>query len=62
VDIEVYTFEKKNGEQATDWTTQNPAEAREYGEQNGYMVIANKYEFSDSELVWDFTGLEEEEE
>ena len=54
MDIEVYTFEDKDGHETSSWSTQNPREAREYGQHNGYRVIANIFTFEDSELVWDF--------
>lgn len=52
--IEVYAFEGENGEPASDWTTQDADEAREYAQRNGYALIARQYEYADSELVADY--------
>lgn len=54
--IEVYTFERADGT-ALDYSTQSPADAREYARARGARVIANTYECTDSEPVseWDFT-------
>jgi len=56
--IEVYTFEDEGGN-SQDWSTQDSKQAKRYGRQRGFKVIANTYEFSDSELVWDFTSKED---
>jgi hypothetical protein len=53
--ITVYTFEWRDGH-VDSFTTQDPVKARERGEQYGFKVIANDFEFTDSELAWDFTG------
>lgn len=53
--ITVYSFENANGPFGS-YTTQNINDAREYGRNNALKVIANEYEFSDSELVEDFTN------
>jgi hypothetical protein len=53
--ITVYTFEDEQGAEQV-FTTQNPIEAREHGKLYGYKVMANEFEFSDSEVAWDFTG------
>lgn len=52
--ITVYTFENEQGVEQT-FTTQNPIEAREHGKLYGFKVIANEFEFADSDLAWDFT-------
>lgn len=52
--IEVYTFEDREGHEQS-FTTQNPTEAAAHGERHGLRVISNRYEFSDSELAWDYT-------
>jgi hypothetical protein len=51
--ITVYTFEKPDGTEDT-FTTQDPKFAKDRGERNGMRVIANTYQWSDSELAWDF--------
>lgn len=57
--ITVYTFE---GETYDDYSTQDPEEARERGQRYGMKVIANEYEFSDSEVAWDFSPTPDEDE
>lgn len=52
--IEVYSFENKEGV-PHDFTTQDADQARVYAQENGLKWIANIYEFSDSELVEDYT-------
>jgi hypothetical protein len=52
--IDVYAFEGEDGESATEWTTFDLAEAREYAQANGYALIAREYEYSDSSLVEDY--------
>lgn len=58
--ITVYTFEDANGSEAG-WTTGDYREARAYAAKHGYKVIANEYEWTDSEVVDDFTGSEDTE-
>jgi hypothetical protein len=53
--IERYTFEDADG-MGPGYSTFDPAEAREYGQQYGLKVIANSYEWADSEVAWDFTS------
>lgn len=60
--IEVYAFEDKDGESASDWTTQDVREAREFAAQHRYKLIARQYEYTDSELVEDFTEKDEADE
>jgi hypothetical protein len=57
--ITVYTFEDSAGEDT--FTTQNPTEAKDRGQRYGMRVIANEYEYSDSEVVWDFTEDDSED-
>lgn len=52
--ISVYAFETHGDETATEWTTQNYAEAEAYAKENGYSIIEREYEYSDSSLVADF--------
>ena len=52
--VTVYTFEDEDGSEQV-WTTQNPVEARDYARLNQLKMIANEYEYSDSEVVEDFT-------
>ena len=58
--IEVYGFEDTSGQQCG-FTTYDIDEARQHAEEHGLKVIAYIYEFSDSELVNDYTKQEEEE-
>ena len=53
--IEQYTFEDANGHEYGSFTTFNITEAREYAQANKVRLVANTYEFSDSELVEDYT-------
>lgn len=54
--IERYAFEDSEGVEQS-FTTLNPDEAREYARVRSLRVIAQIFEFSDSEPVseWDFT-------
>lgn len=58
--LELYVFETAEGGEDF-FTTIDPAEAKEYAQQHGLRCIARIFEFSDSEVVWDFTDLEKEE-
>lgn len=60
--VTVYTFEDASGVEQC-WTTMNATEAQEHAFQHGYKCIANEFEWSDSEVAWDFTdtGIDEEE-
>ena len=60
--ITVYTFEDKNGHEYGTWHTQIAHDARQYAAKYQLRVIANEYEFADSEPVegWDFTADERE--
>lgn len=53
--IEVYHF-VNNQEQELSFTTMDPKEARAFAQQYGYLMVAHKYEFSESEPVEDFRG------
>jgi len=52
-EIEVYTFEGTDDEPASDWSTQDVEEARDYAKEYGYALIANSYVWEDSDLVED---------
>lgn len=52
--ITVFTFEDERGVEDS-FSTQNPIEARDRGRMYRKKVIAHEYEWSDSELAWDFT-------
>ena len=52
--LELYSFEDANGSERGYWTT-DAVRAREYAQQNGLRWIANIYEWTDSELVQDYT-------
>jgi hypothetical protein len=57
--IEVYSFERAEGEPFGSFTTQDITEAQEYARTNGLRIIANVYEWSDSELIEDYTTEEQ---
>ena len=57
MEVLMYSFEKADGSEGSVFTTFNPQEAKEHGQKYGLMVIENKFEFTDSELAWDFTGV-----
>ncbi len=59
--IEVYVFEDKDGNPDTH-TTQDTREAKEYAEKWELVWCVNKYVFSDSEVVEDFTVKDTEED
>ena len=51
--ITVYTFEADEGP-GSDFSTQDADEARQYAYDHDLALIANEFEWSDSELVVDF--------
>lgn len=53
--ITVYSFEDADGEVGS-FTTLDAVKARDRALQHHLRVIANDYEWSDSEVVWDYTG------
>jgi hypothetical protein len=53
-DITVYAFEDGEGTE-DDFTTFNYDEARDHAMKHKLKLIARTYEYSDSELVWDYT-------
>ncbi len=53
--VTLYTFEDENGTEDS-FSTFDGREARDRGQQYGMCVIANEYEWSDSEVAWDFAG------
>lgn len=55
--ITVYRFENAQGCEQQ-WTTQNPTEAKEHAEKYGYKCFAMEFEYSDEEVVWDFTVVQ----
>ena len=59
--IEIYTFEDVNGKRR-DHTTQDPTEARNYAKHHELKWIALTYEFTDSELVEDYTPEQEHDD
>jgi len=58
----VYTFEDGDGNSFGSWSTSDYEEAKGYAMENRYRVIANRYDWADSEVVNDFTPDEDEEE
>lgn len=60
MEVIVYTFEDSDGNEVSGgFHTQNYADAKAYGLSGGYRVIANTFEWADSEMVDDFTSREE---
>jgi hypothetical protein len=53
-DQTVYTFETKQGERREEWT-RDYDEAVIFASEHQLMLIENEYEWSDSNLVGDFT-------
>ena len=53
-EIEVYTFEDGEDEPVGDCSIYVYSEAKAYARKHGLAVIANTYEWTDSELVDDF--------
>ncbi len=53
-EIEVYVFEDAEGN-IQDWSTTNPREAREHAQKYGFKWLARQYEYTDTELVCDYT-------
>lgn len=53
--IEVYTFENADGDEWGFFTTQELEEARSYARENKLRLIANTFEWTDSELLEDHT-------
>jgi hypothetical protein len=59
--VEVYSFEDSNFNQFGDFTTMDYKEAEEYASQNSLILVANIYEWQDSEIVKNYTPDEEED-
>jgi len=59
--VTLYTFEDRDGDEGSTFSTFSATEAKDHGERYALRVIANEYEYSDREVAWDFTGLDEEE-
>lgn len=51
--VTLYTFEDENGCEQT-YTTFSPRDAEETAKGNGWLCIANEYEYSDREVAWDY--------
>ena len=58
--ITLYTFEDENGTEDS-YSTQDIADAREYAQRYDRALIANEYEWTDSELIEDYTTAPAEE-
>jgi hypothetical protein len=59
--IEVYSFEDKDGNEFGTYRTQDPNRARDYARDNKLRVIANIYRFDESVACDDFTEKDEPE-
>jgi hypothetical protein len=53
--VELYTFEDEDGTE-TGYSTFSAQEAKEHGRKYHLRVIANDYEWQDSEVAWDYLG------
>ncbi len=60
-DVTLYTFEDADGTPDT-FSTFNAREAKDRGSRYRMRVIANTYEFADSETAWDFLPSDGEDE
>jgi len=60
--VEIYTFEDADGNSFTDWETQDMGEARAFAQEHQLRLIANTYEWSDSEMIEDYTETEDDED
>lgn len=61
MDLTVYTFEDANGA-ADSWTTMEYDDAKRYAYQWNLRIIANTYEWSDSEPLEDYTQSDDSPE
>ncbi len=60
--VEIYAFEKADGNPETDWTTQNFQEAENYARDNQCRLVARTYEYIDTDVIADYTVEEDEDE
>lgn len=60
--ITVYTFEDAAGNEYGCWHTQDYEQAKAYARLGRLRIIANAFEWSDSEMLDDFTRAEDKEE
>jgi hypothetical protein len=63
MDVTVYTFEDEDGTEVS-YHTFDAHDAEQTARTNGWAVVANTYEWADSEHLpeWDFTGRDAEDE
>lgn len=54
--LTLYTLEDADGNEVGTFSTQDPYEASVYAREYRLKMIANEYEFSDSDVVEDHTG------
>jgi hypothetical protein len=59
--VEIYSFEDRDGVEST-FTTRVIAEAKRFARENNLKLIANVFEFADSELVEDNTKADDRDE
>ena len=52
--LTVYTFDDESGPDANGWSTQDYDEAKRYAQDRNLQIIANNYEFVDSEPLEDY--------
>jgi rubredoxin len=57
MEIEVYTFKDKDGQEFGTYFTQDIEEAKEYARDNKLRVIANTFVWDDSEEIEDYTEV-----
>ena len=65
LEVTVYTVEARKRDEtpypASDFATQDYEAAKRYAQQERLIVIANSYEWADSEPLEDYTGSEEDD-
>jgi len=65
LEVTVYTVEARKREDTayphTEFYTEDYEEAKGYAAEHRLMVIANSYEWADSEPLEDYTGSEEDD-
>lgn len=54
--VEIYSFEDEDGNEFGGFTTTDIDEAKKYARDNSLVIIANIFEYADSEIVADYTS------
>jgi hypothetical protein len=61
MEVYVYTFEDRDGNEFGAWTTQDFAKAEAYAQEHKLRVIGNRLTFEDRDLMVDYTGADDED-